>query len=78
MNIQLLGTTGCHLCDVAEKIMGQLSPALALKVEKLDIASSDALVTQYGMSIPVLRSDSGQELCWPFDAEQVLVWSQSL
>jgi len=26
----------------------------------------------------VLRSDSGQELFWPFDEEQLFAWSKSL
>jgi len=78
VKIQLLGTSGCHLCDVAEKIVRRMAPDLGFKFEKLDIASSDALVEQYGMVIPVLRSDSGQELFWPFDEEQLFAWSKSL
>ncbi len=78
MNIQLLGTAGCHLCDDAEKIVRRVAPGLGFKINKVDIASSDALVEQYGMTIPVLRCDSGQELFWPFDEEQVFAWSKSL
>ncbi len=78
VNIQLLGTSGCHLCDVAEKKIRMLAPQLGLSVKKLDIASSDTLVERYGMSIPVLLSESGQELFWPFDEDQIEIWSKSL
>lgn len=46
-----------------------------LMVELVDIAESDALFEQYGLSIPVLRRcDTGGELGWPFDAEQVVAF----
>ncbi len=78
MNIQLLGTSGCHLCDVAEKKIRLLAPELGYTVEKIDIANVDGLVEQYGLAIPVLRSESGQELFWPFDEENIVAWSKSL
>ncbi len=78
VDIQLLGTSGCHLCEVAEKKVRMLAPQLGISVKKLDIASSDALVEQYGLFIPVLRSESGQELFWPFDEDQIEIWSKSL
>jgi len=78
VNIQLLGTSGCHLCDVAEEKIRLLAPSLGYTVKKIDIASEDGLVKQYGLLIPVLRSESGQELCWPFDEESIVAWSKSL
>ena len=44
-----------------------------LLVELVDIAEREDWVEQYGLRIPVLRrSDTGAELNWPFDAEQVV------
>ncbi len=78
MNIQLLGTSGCHLCEVAEKSVRQLAPELGFTLHKIDIADDEGLVEQYGLTIPVLRSESGAELFWPFDAENIVAWSKSL
>ncbi len=74
MVIQLLGTSGCHLCDVAEKMVRGLLPPLGIDVLKVDIAADDKLVEQYGMLIPLMRNEKGQELGWPFDESQLLTW----
>jgi hypothetical protein len=43
-----------------------------LLVELIDIAEHEGWVDSYGLRIPVLRrSDSGAELNWPFDGDQV-------
>ncbi len=76
--IKLLGTSGCHLCDVAEKIVRRMAPELGIELKKLDIATSEALVEQYGISIPVLQHNSGSELFWPFDDEQLRTWFNGL
>lgn len=69
---QLFGTLGCHLCEVAEAL---LMPFVehGLLVEVVDIAEHEDWVEHYGLRIPVLRrSDTGAELNWPFEAEQVV------
>ncbi|MGB4073004.1 glutaredoxin family protein [Pseudomonas sp.] len=69
---QLFGTLGCHLCEVAEAL---LMPFVehGLLVELVDIAEHEDWVEHYGLRIPVLRrTDSGAELDWPFEAEQIV------
>ncbi len=71
---QLYGTLGCHLCEVAEAL---LMPFVehGLLVELVDIAEDEILFERYGLLIPVLRrNDTGAELGWPFDAEQVVAF----
>ncbi|MGH8355820.1 MAG: glutaredoxin family protein [Pseudomonas sp.] len=71
---QLFGTLGCHLCEQAEAL---LMPFVAhgLLVELVDIAEREAWVEDYGLRIPVLRRlDSGAELDWPFEADQVVAF----
>lgn len=69
---QLFGTLGCHLCEIAEEVVMPLVEH-GLMVELVDIADSDALLEAYSLRIPVLRRvDTGEELGWPFDAEQVV------
>jgi hypothetical protein len=69
---QLFTTLGCHLCELAEE---EIMPLVehGLMVELVDIADSEALFEAYSLTIPVLRRvDTGAELAWPFDTEQVV------
>ena len=69
---QLFTTLGCHLCELAEE---EIMPLVehGLMVELVDIADSESLFEAYGLRIPVLRRlDTGAELGWPFDTEQVV------
>ncbi|MEB0208473.1 glutaredoxin family protein [Pseudomonas sp. CCC3.1] len=69
---QLFGTLGCHLCELAEDVVMPLVYDGGLMVELVDIADSEQTVAAYGLRIPVLRRvDTGLELDWPFDTEQV-------
>lgn len=68
---QLFGTLGCHLCEVAE---AELLPLVehGLLVELVDIVEQEDWLTRYALRIPVLRRiDTGEELDWPFEGEQV-------
>ncbi|WPN99934.1 glutaredoxin family protein [Pseudomonas sp. MUP55] len=71
---QLFGTLGCHLCEIAE---AEIMPLVehGLLVELVDIIDPDDLTEAYGLRIPVLRRvDTGAELDWPFDTEQVVAF----
>jgi glutaredoxin len=61
----LYGTTACHLCELAAALLS----AAGVSFEEVDISQSDELFERYGLTIPVLRRDDGQELNWPFDEE---------
>jgi len=69
---QLFGTLGCHLCEQAEAVILPLVEN-GLLVELLDISERAEWVEDYGLRIPVLRRiDTGVELDWPFEIEQVV------
>ncbi|AMB85689.1 glutaredoxin [Pseudomonas agarici] len=71
---QLFGTLGCHLCEAAEAVLIPLVEH-GLMVELIDIADSEVLFETYSLRIPVLRrADTGAELGWPFDVEQVVAF----
>ena len=82
MVVQILGTSGCHLCDKAEPLVRRIAPSFGSKVELVDIATDDQLVDEYGIRIPVVRQlNDGQpkrELGWPFQEEELIEWLQSL
>lgn len=84
MNTLILYTTsGCHLCEEAEALLG---PVLAyieqetgqsVSVREQEISESEALVEVYGLRIPVVQMEgSSQELGWPFDQAQAYAFIQ--
>ena len=69
---KLYGTSGCHLCEIAqEMIIKQRSSNSGFDLEVVDISESDALFARYGVTIPVLQHPDGRELNWPFLAQQL-------
>jgi hypothetical protein len=71
---QLFATPGCQLCAMAEH---ELMPMVehGLMVELIDISSQPALIERYELRVPVLRRvDTGAELEWPFEADQIAVF----
>lgn len=66
--LRLYGTSHCHLCEQAEALLRQLG----CDARHIDIVEDDALLERYGVRIPVLlRTDTGAELGWPFDAAAI-------
>lgn len=64
----LYGTTGCHLCELAEQEL-LIWVEQGWQVELIDIAEDDQLLDRFSVMIPVLHhSASGRLLNWPFDA----------
>ena len=62
----LLGTSGCHLCDVAEETLRLFSSVSPVKVQKVDIADLDeALMQEFATIIPVILTPTHQ-LKYPF------------
>lgn len=73
----LLGTSGCHLCDLArDQWLSWLSNSgpfgQFVQWREQDIADSDELIECYGVRIPVLwLPDCKAELAWPFDQASI-------
>ena len=73
MHVIFFTTSGCHLCEDAWEIINQVNQSNErlmdiLKIDTMDIADSDSLVSQYGVRIPVLvNKATGGELSWPFE-----------
>lgn len=63
----------CHLCDIADQLIRQTLPSADDDMEKIDVSTNHDLYHMYGARIPVLkRWDTQQELCWPFDQQQLI------
>ena len=71
----LLGTSGCHLCDIAEQILAQFQSVQPITYQNVDIAEFDeALMMDFATSIPVILTPS-KRLDYPFsvmDLQQLL------
>lgn len=75
MELVFYTTAQCHLCDLAEALLVNTPMPQPIPVDAVDIAQSEALVAEYGTRIPVLRrNDTGNELDWPFDRDQLLAF----
>ena len=68
----LYSTKGCHLCEIAERLLRSMPELRRTTVDVVDIVDDDALVSRYGTTIPVLATEAGAELAWPFNADDVL------
>jgi len=70
-DLLLYTTSGCHLCEQAERLIQQQTIAF----RAVEIADDAQLLEEYGVRIPVLRRrETGQELSWPFDADALQRW----
>lgn len=73
MQLILLGTQGCHLCEEAQ---AQLAP-LGLAYDYIDIMDDEKLLERFEIHIPVIlkRSMVTEEiLSWPFDTQSIRLW----
>ncbi len=52
--LRLLGRPGCHLCDVMEETLRQITAGRAIVLEKVDVDDVPELRETYGEVIPVL------------------------
>jgi len=80
--IELMTTSGCHLCDEAFQMFNylnnnKLSFADRFEIKLIEIANDDKLIEKYGIRIPVLQYEE-QELAWIFSIDELSQWLQSL
>ncbi|MGO2622973.1 MAG: glutaredoxin family protein [Psychrobacter sp.] len=71
----LLGTSGCHLCDIAEQLIIQFQAVQPITYKIVDIADFDEpLMMEFATTIPVILTPT-QRLNYPFsvmDLQQLL------
>jgi len=65
MRLILYQRDDCHLCDLAIDVLAQ---ARVPDFASVFIDGDADLEARYGERVPVLCTDSGSELDWPFDA----------
>jgi glutaredoxin len=80
MTLILLGTSACHLCEQAEKILTTLFIQFpTLQLELVDIATATQWQSRYAIKIPVIyHPDSDSELDWPFNEHDIITFIKYL
>jgi hypothetical protein len=73
MKYLLLGTSGCHLCELAEELLNEcLVVETGIAVELIDIAEQTQWQVDYATLVPVLLNPKSlQSLNWPFTKDDV-------
>ena len=75
MKIRFYTTSGCHLCEEAQKLLVTLqNEGMGLDIDSVDIADSELLLERYGIRIPVVAvidTAAGREIGWPFSLEEL-------
>lgn len=71
----LLGTSGCHLCELAEDQLQKAKAQRQFDHEEVDIAIQTEWQNQFAMLIPVIyHVSSGHYLNWPFSDTELLTF----
>ncbi|MCC2615679.1 glutaredoxin family protein [Aestuariibacter halophilus] len=69
----LFSGTSCPLCDTAKQMIDATLIDAEQLVEVINVRDDHDLYHQYGARIPVFyRTDSREELPWPFDQQQLI------
>ncbi|NQZ90096.1 MAG: glutaredoxin family protein [Colwellia sp.] len=72
----LYSSEGCHLCEQAMELIGNVIPDHQISVVDIidaNIEGEQNLVELYGVHIPVLeRLSDNMKLFWPFEQSQVV------
>ncbi len=78
MKYLLLGTAGCHLCELAEQLVNEhLTPEKEFELELIDIAEQTQWQQNFATLIPALLEPNSQQFInWPFSKTDVLTFIQ--
>ncbi|CAM2772639.1 glutaredoxin family protein [Pseudoalteromonas distincta] len=66
----LYHTDGCHLCEQAEQLITEVLCDTS-ELLLIDIMTDEQLIAEYQITIPVLKSEKGEQLFWPFTLHTV-------
>jgi len=69
--VRLLSKPGCHLCDDARAVIGQVCAELGEGYDEVDITRHDDLMARFGEQIPVTFVDGTQHDYWAVDPSRL-------
>ncbi len=73
IRLRLYTTLGCHLCEQQESLLALLLLG-EYRLEKIEISENEALMERYGIRIPVLADEAGEELDRGFEPPRLAAW----
>jgi glutaredoxin len=65
--VVLYSRPGCHLCDDARAVLLDARARLAFDMQEVDIETSDSLLGEYGLRIPVVVVDGSEAFEYTVD-----------
>lgn len=74
VELVLYSTDHCALCDEALEWLFSMPELAGYAVRVVDVATDDALTSEYGERLPVLQvrhSEGTTDLDWPFDPKRL-------
>jgi hypothetical protein len=71
IKLTLYTTSACHLCELAEQQLVNITKAYDLDISQIEISHDDTLIERYGIRIPVIKFANGDELNWPFEQADI-------
>ena len=75
--LRLYSRPGCHLCDYAVLMLDESGASLEL--DTVNIEEEPGLLARYDTAVPVFqRIDTGAELCWPFDDDELEIFLEGV
>lgn len=72
-HLTLYTTLGCHLCERLEALLDVLHGG-EYRLHKVEISEDEALMQRYGVRIPVLVDETGEELDPGFEPQRLASW----
>jgi hypothetical protein len=73
IRLRLYTTLGCHLCEQLEALLATLC-AEHYRLERVEISEDQKLLARYGVRIPVLVDEAGQELDRGMEPDRLAGW----
>ena len=58
--VRLYGAAGCHLCEMAKRVIEQVRAELPFELEEVDITGDPELESRYRERIPVVAVDGDE------------------
>jgi glutaredoxin len=71
LEVRLYGKPGCHLCELAEELLEDLSSEYPLSLQTVDITADPALFERYRYEIPVISLTDGRSLAGRIDRTEL-------
>ena len=69
--VVLYSRPGCHLCDDAREVLLQVRATVRFELHEVDIETSDTLLGEYGLRIPVVVIDDEEAFEYTVDPHEM-------